>query len=123
MAGVYLFDGAAGNLIQDNQIGFTAAGRPLGQPPVRHPLFNAANNTVDRSAATGNKIGNSGIGNFREFTGPVTTAIDDHDTTKTSRKASQSRRRPASAIAGPIRRSISPRASAAGSAATRRSGS
>ena len=85
VTGVYLFSGAAGNLIQDNQIGFTATGGKLGNLQYGILFFNAANNINDTSATTGNKIGNSGIGNFREFTGPVTTTSTTTTTTTTKK--------------------------------------
>jgi titin len=73
VAGVYIFDQASGNLVQFNRIGITSGGKALGNLQYGVLLFNAANNIIDMSKATGNIIANSGIGNFREFTGPVSS--------------------------------------------------
>jgi hypothetical protein len=85
VAGVYIFDDASDNLVQDNRIGVTATGKPLGNGQYGVLLYNAADNTVDMSKATGNLIANSGIGNYREFTGTVpTTTTSTTTTTKTT---------------------------------------
>ena len=81
VAGVYFFNGAASNLIQRNKIGVSAAGKKLANLQYGVLFFNAANNILDKSPGTGNIIANSGIGNFREFTGKVLPA-----TTTTTKK-------------------------------------
>jgi hypothetical protein len=85
--GVYLFDGAAGNVVRRNLIGTAADGRRrLGNVEYGVLLFNAPNNAVARRGPDRNIIQASGIGNFREFTGPV---------------AGQRRRRPGRRIPNP----------------------
>jgi hypothetical protein len=88
VAGVYLFDGASGNLVQRNRIGIGASGKKLGNGQYGVLLFNAAKNTVVRSGPTANTIANSGIGNFREFTGSVTGTSTTPKKTKAVVKAS-----------------------------------
>jgi titin len=70
--GVYLFDKALNNLIQNNYIGTTVTGRSgkgLGMGDYGVLLFNAPKNNVVRSGKMKNKIVGSGIAAFREFTG------------------------------------------------------
>jgi len=70
--GVYLFDKARNNQIQNNNIGTTATGRGgkgLGMGDYGVLLFNAPTNNVVRSGKAKNKIVSSGIAAFREFTG------------------------------------------------------
>ena len=117
VAGVYLFDAAAGNLVQNNRIGVTASGKPMGNGEYGILLYNAANNLIDKTQATGNLIANSGIGNFREFTGPAPTS----STTTTKSKIKAKSIAGASHPVGP--KGISPRGSVAGSASTSRTGS
>ena len=69
VAGVYFYNQASGNLVQEDRIGVSSTGKPLGNLEYGVLLYNAANNTIDKSKATGSVIANSGIGNFREFTG------------------------------------------------------
>ncbi|WP_435009257.1 beta strand repeat-containing protein [Tundrisphaera lichenicola] len=88
ITGVYFFDQSANNLVQRNTIGFKAGGGALGNLEYGVLLYNASNNTVPRSGSDANKIGNSGIGNFREFTGPVpTSTTTTSSTSKNARKS------------------------------------
>ncbi len=123
VAGVYLFDGSSGNLIQHNRIGISATGKALGNGQYGVLLYNAATNTVDMSKNTGNTIANSGIGNFREFTGPV-TASSSTNTTTTKKKKTTKTVTKAAHPTGPkvAAKSISRPGSAAGSASTHRTG-
>ena len=119
VAGAYLFDGSSGNLLQRNRIGVGATGKKLGNGQYGVLLYNAASNTVDMSKAAGNTIANSGIGNFREFTGVVpktTTTTTSKKKTKTVTKAAHPTGPKVSA------RSISRPGSAGGSASTGRTG-
>ncbi len=66
--GVYVFDNASGNVVAQNNIqGNTAYGILV---------FNSASNlgTIYRTGSNKNAIVGSGIADFREFTGPVTTS-------------------------------------------------
>ncbi len=94
VAGVYLFDAAVNNLVQENRIGTGFGGGRLGNGQYGILLFNAANNNIDKSRATGNKVANSGIGDFREFTGSATTT----STTTTTRTPAKKPARRVAAI-------------------------
>jgi hypothetical protein len=65
--GVYLFNRASGNRVASNSIHGSSAYGIL--------VYNSAGNLaqIPRSGKGSNTIGGSGIANFREFTGPVTT--------------------------------------------------
>jgi hypothetical protein len=75
-AGVYFFSGSAGNVVEGNFIGTNATGSTgIGNGAYGVLLFNAPNNTVDRSNTAINRLVNpGGIAAFREFTGPVSSA-------------------------------------------------
>ena len=64
--GVYLFDGASGNIVANNVIQANTAYGIL--------VFNSASNlgTIPRNGPTANMLGGDGIADFREFTGPTT---------------------------------------------------
>ena len=73
-AGVYFFAGAAGNVVRGNFIGTDATGnKVIGNGAYGVLLFNAPNNSVDRSNSGNNRLKNNGIAAFRVFTGPVSS--------------------------------------------------
>jgi hypothetical protein len=74
--GVYVFNKAVNNLVANNSIGTTTAGRSgkgLGMGDYGVLLFNAPSNNVPRSGKTKNRIVGSGIAAFREFTGSTSS--------------------------------------------------
>lgn len=120
VAGVYIYDMASGNVVQENRIGVSVAGKPLGNLQYGVLLYDAPNNTVDMSKETGNLIANSGIGNYREFSGTTTstTSTSTQVKAKTVVKASH----PAGPKAKVSSKSVNPRGSAGGSPSTGRTG-
>ena len=123
VAGVYLFNQASGNLVERNRIGITATGKKLGNHQYGVLLFNAANNNVVRTGPKANTIANSGIGNFREFTGVAKNSAPSTSTTKTkSTKAKAKAVVKASHPTGPkvSAKTVSRPGSAAKSASSRR---
>jgi parallel beta-helix repeat protein len=126
VAGVYLFNLASDNLVERNRIGITATGKKLGNHQYGVLLYNAANNNVVRSGPTTNTIANSGIGNFREFTGAVAKNSGTSKPTKTKVKTKAKPKTVVKAAhpTGPkvSAKSISHRGSAAKSASNHRTG-
>ncbi len=124
VAGVYVFDGASGNLVERNRIGVGSGGQKLGNAQYGVLLYNAASNTVPMSGPTANVLANSGIGNFREFTGAVPTSSTSTTTTTTTTTKKKPKTVAKSSVpAGPLASaSISRPGSAGGSASTRRTG-
>jgi hypothetical protein len=117
VAGVYVFDGSSGNVVESSKIGVGAGGQKLGNAQYGVLLYNAANNTVVMKGSNANVLANSGIGNFREFTGAVpSSSTTTKKKTKTATKSS--------VPAGPMASAapISRPKSAGGSASTRRTG-
>ncbi len=92
-AGVYFFSGSAGNVVTGNFIGTDASGsRGIGNGAYGVLLFNAPNNTVDRSNTGNNRLTNpGGIAAFREFSGPVSSASTSPAATKAARVKTQVR--------------------------------
>ncbi len=102
-AGVYIFGPQSlNNVVQGNAIGPRASGmRPIGNGEYGVLLYNAPNNVVTRSGSGRNQIVASGIGNFREFSGPA-----PRRTTGSSASTSRSRLRVRTATTS---RSLHPR--------------
>jgi titin len=92
VAGVYLYNQAIGNVIQRNRIGVSATGKKLGNLQYGILLYNAASNTAPTSGAGANTIANSGIGNFREFTGSTSTTTSTSTSSKTSKSSVKSKK-------------------------------
>jgi hypothetical protein len=92
-AGVYFFSGSAGNVVMGNFIGTDATGsRGIGNGAYGVLLFNAPNNTVDRSNSGNNRLTNpGGIAAFREFSGPVSSASSSQSSKSSKRVKTQVR--------------------------------
>ena len=104
--GVYIFgESATGNRIQGNWIGSQANGKSiLGNGLYGILLYNAPNNTVDKSRKAGNRIVGSGLGPIREFTGGVPTGPIKHATRTPARHHAAGTAKPSHTVAKAKRR-------------------
>jgi parallel beta-helix repeat protein len=89
VAGIYLYDNSTGNTIERNRIGVSSTGKRLGNLQYGILLYNSASNTAPTSGAGANTIANSGIGNFREFTGPVPSTSSSTSSTTSAKSTSK----------------------------------